>query len=111
MQVPANTIEFTVHQLNQPEKTSPAINGTSGMATTSSMASPTHQYESGGTYAVALTTSNMLGCHTTLQKVVQVYFTPTSNFTNDLACSDNSATFYDQSTVNPMPISRSNTGG
>jgi PKD repeat protein len=75
------------------------------MATTSSMASPTHQYESGGTYAVALTTSNMLGCHTTLQKVVQVYFTPTSNFTNDLACSDNSATFYDQSTVNNANIS------
>jgi PKD repeat protein len=72
---------------------------------TSSMASPTHQYESGGTYAVALTTSNMLGCHTTLQKVVQVYFTPTSNFTNDLACSDNSATFYDQSTVNNANIS------
>jgi PKD repeat protein len=61
--------------------------------------SPTHHYASGGTYPVSLTASNALGCQTTLQQVVPVRYIPSPKFTNDLACSDNSVKFYDQSTV------------
>jgi PKD repeat protein len=70
----------------------------------SSIVSPNHQFESGGNYIVSLTASNVLGCNTTLQQVVPVHFIPTPNFTNDLACSDNSVTFYDQSTVSNANI-------
>jgi PKD repeat protein len=70
----------------------------------SSIISPNHRFESGGNYIVSLTASNVLGCSTTLQQVVPVHFIPTPNFTNDLACSDNSVTFYDQSTVSNANI-------
>jgi len=61
--------------------------------------SPTHQYASGGTYAVSLTAFNALGCQSILQQVVPVRHIPSPNFTNDLACSENTVKFYDQSTV------------
>jgi len=66
---------------------------------TSTNVSPKHRYESGGTYAVSLSASNVLGCQSTLQQVVPVRYIPSPNFTNDLACSDNRVKFYDQSSV------------
>ncbi|NJN25009.1 MAG: PKD domain-containing protein [Cyclobacteriaceae bacterium] len=65
----------------------------------STLASPSHQFATGGSYAVGLTAFNALGCQTKLQKVVQVGHIPQLNFTHDLACADNSVTFFDQSLV------------
>lgn len=65
----------------------------------SSNTAPSHKFETGGNYVVSLTASNLLGCNTMLEKVVAVHFIPELNFTNDLACSDNTITFFDQSFV------------
>ena len=66
---------------------------------TSSIASPLHNFASAGNYVVSLTASNASGCNTATQQVVPVNYIPQLNFTNDLACSGNSVTFYDQSSV------------
>jgi PKD repeat protein len=65
----------------------------------STVASPSHVFASAGTYVVSLTASNASGCNTSMQQVVPVNYIPQLNFTNDLACSENSVTFYDQSSV------------
>jgi PKD repeat protein len=66
---------------------------------TSSVASPSHNFASAGNYVVSLTASNASGCNTAMQQVVAVHYIPQLNFTNDLACSENPVTFYDQSSV------------
>ncbi len=65
----------------------------------SSKSSPRHRFEACGNYVVGLTASNALGCSTKLKKVVPVRYIPELNFTNDLACSENTVTFFDQSSV------------
>lgn len=66
---------------------------------TSSVESPSHNFASAGNYVVSLTASNASGCNTAAQQVVPVNYIPQLNFTNDLACSENPVTFYDQSSV------------
>ena len=65
----------------------------------SSNTTPIHKYEVGGNYVLGLTASSSTGCDATLEKVLIVHRTPELNFTNELACSDNSVTFFDQSSV------------
>ncbi len=71
----------------------------------STLTSPKHKYAVGGDYAINLTASNAIGCNTTIQKIVQVRHIPKLNFTNDLACSDNTVTLFDKSTVQDANIS------
>ncbi|MDN5205667.1 PKD domain-containing protein [Fulvivirgaceae bacterium BMA10] len=70
-----------------------------GDGTNSTLQNPSHEYTDPGTYNVALTVDNSLGCSTTTTKTVTVHALPQVSFTNELACSGSTTQFFDQTVV------------
>ena len=70
-----------------------------GDGSTSTLQNPIYSYTSPGSYQVSLTTTNDLGCVTTLTQTVSNHASPVASFYNQLACSNTETFFIDQSTV------------
>jgi PKD repeat protein len=70
-----------------------------GDGSTSNLQNPVYTYTNPGSYQVTLTTTNDLGCVTTLTQTVSNHANPVASFFNQLACSDTETFFFDQSTV------------
>ena len=66
---------------------------------TSSLESPAFEFPEEGTYNVALTVENSLGCISTFVTPVTVFASPQVQFANELSCEQNLTQFNDLSTV------------
>ncbi|MDX1651092.1 MAG: PKD domain-containing protein [Brumimicrobium sp.] len=58
---------------------------------------PVHTYSSSGSYTVMLVVQNLGGCSDTIIQTVEVYDSPTANFSNDMVCYGDPTTFTDLS--------------
>ena len=98
------TIQFTDSSSSSPLSTLVTWNWSFGDTTTSIVQNPTHTYDSAGTYAVKLITIDDNGCLDSTQRTIEIYPTPTVNFTNSKACTNNAITFSDSSFVSGASI-------
>jgi PKD repeat protein len=70
-----------------------------GDGTTSTIPSPTHSYNTPGTYTVSLAITTQNGCTDSIQKIVRVMPVPIPNFVTNDICAGNTALFVDSSQV------------
>ena len=64
---------------------------------TSTLAAPEHLYTQAGTYAVALTITNLTGCINSVSHAITVHSVPVAQFTNSGNCTANLVQFTDNS--------------
>ncbi|MDN5215972.1 PKD domain-containing protein [Fulvivirgaceae bacterium BMA12] len=70
-----------------------------GDGATSNLVNPTHTFGSAGDYTIMLTVDNALGCSVTNTQTITIHALPEVAFINELACSNGSTQFFDQTTV------------
>jgi gliding motility-associated-like protein len=70
-----------------------------GDGTTDSIQSPSHLYVNAGNYIVTLITNNNIGCSDTIQKAVEVYYSPIVSFTQNNVCFGDTMYFNNTSSV------------
>lgn len=73
-----------------------------GDATSSAAQSPTHLYNTNGSYNVTLTATNNAGCSSFLTQAVTVNLVPTAQFSGTTACTGSATAFTDQTTGAPI---------
>ncbi len=69
------------------------------LASTSTLSSPTHHFDTAGFYPVNLKVTSINGCWDTLTKMVQLHAIPEANFSNDTACINSAVNFTDISLI------------
>ncbi len=75
-----------------------------GDGVNSTQENPTHTYTTPGDYTVRLTVDNNLGCSIINEQTITIHAIPQVAFINELACSNGSTQFTDQTTVDDANI-------
>lgn len=102
---PGLTVEFTDTSI--PDTTLTSWFWDFGDGTTATQVNPVHVFPAAGTYSVALTVTNVLGCSNTetVLVTVDISFPPTAQFTFDpVGCLPYNVQFTDASASNSAPI-------